>query len=269
VSDSDSILWVSLHNAEGIVPIHLLVENKQRIPRESTDKLIYLQNANNVTVDSFYVPLIKTGKTPKIIAGTSDNRHLLVSNWHSYNVSVLDKLSDYPYARVRNDISLSSIPRGITIDEKAQKSYVAIMGGAAIATLDNNTWTKLADIGVEANPRHIVQDSKSRLLISYNKISKIGCVDPVTGKTLFSASTASQPRTMALSMNKEFLFVTCYSGNRLMVFKVLDDRFQLLTDFSCNGNPVGVDVFEDSYKLQAWVCSYETGTISVFNFKKK
>jgi hypothetical protein len=30
-----------------------------------------------------------------------------------------------------------------------------------------------------------------------------------------------------------------------------------------------VDVFENSEKLEAWVCSYSNGSISVFTFKKK
>jgi DNA-binding beta-propeller fold protein YncE len=270
LSHNDSILWVSLHNAEGVVPIHLLRVNQQKKPLSPSDKLIYLQGPSGKTTDSFYVPLIKTGKTPKVIACTSDDRYLLVSNWHSLDVSVLEMNSQtYPYAQLKTNIPTNRIPRGIVIDTKNKKSYVAIMGGSTLSVIDNNTWTTSGEIQVAANPRHVVQDDKSRLYVSYNKLGKIGCIDPVTGETLFTARTASQPRSMALSKNNQFLFVTCYNGNKLMVFKILEDRFEPVIDMNCSGNPVGVDVFENDNTLEVWVCAYETGTISVYTFEKK
>src|SRR6185295_5696396 len=128
--------------------------------------------------DSFYVPLIKTGKTPKIISRTIDSKYLLVSNWHSYNVSVLEtNINEYPYAKVVSTIPVSSIPRGIVVDDKNNRSYVAIMGGSSIATINNSVWMKVDDINVASNPRHIVIDSSSRLFVSYNRLAKIACVD--------------------------------------------------------------------------------------------
>ena len=74
---------------------------------------------------------------------------------------------------------------------------------------------------------------------------------------------------MALSKNNKFLFVTCYNGNKVMVFKIMEDRFEPVVDITCSGNPVGVDVFENDNTLEVWVCAYETGTISVYTFEKK
>src|SRR5690606_30258981 len=92
LSHDDKILWVSLHNAKGIVPIWL-----DTIRPEIPDSMVNLARLKKIRVfypetarkDSFDVPLIITGKTPKVISRTADNRNLLVSNWHSYNVSVL------------------------------------------------------------------------------------------------------------------------------------------------------------------------------------
>ena len=267
LSHHDSILWVSLHNAGGIVPIRLF--EPQDKPLGKTDKLIYVQNALGKTQDTLYSPIILTGKTPKVISCTSDDRYLMVSNWHSYNVSVLEiNNRTYPFGQVIKNTAVSSIPRGIVMDEAAQKTYVAIMGGSSLAVLDNTTWEKTADIKVASNPRHILQDQQGRLLVSFNSLGQIGCIDPKTGNTLFKASTEAQPRTMALSKSGEYLFVTCYSGNRLMVYKVLEDRFQLMHSLDCPGKPVGVDVYEDQGSVEAWVCSYSSGSISVFKFVK-
>lgn len=270
LSHQDSILWVSLHNAEGIVPIHLHQAMQMKQPKSATDKLIYIQDPKGKTLDSFYVPLIKTGKTPKVIACTKDNRFLLVSNWHSLDVSVLDMMANqYPYGKVRTNIAVPGIPRGIVIDEENQKSYVAIMGGSTLVELDNNTWSKTREIHVGSNPRHVLQDKNSRLFVSFNKTAQVGCIDPKTGNILFKANTASQPRSMILSKNDAFLFVTCYSGNKLMVFKISDTSFVPVAEFDCEGNPVGVDVFEDEAYTEVWVCAYGTGLISVYRFKKK
>ena len=271
LSHDDKILWISLHNAEGIVPIRIdsLDANKKETGKQATKKIRVIYPGRQQK-DSFNVPLIKTGKTPKIISRTSDNKYLLVSNWHSYNVSVLEMDQEqYPYAKIVSTVPVSSIPRGIAVDDKNSRSYVAIMGGASITVINNSVWMKETDIEVASNPRHVVIDSLGRLFVSYNSLAKVACIDGITGKTLFTASTHAQPRTIILSKNHKFLFVTCYSSDYVDVFKINGDSFTKVTSLPCKGHPVGVDIFEDNEKLEAWVCSYSNGTISVFSFKKK
>ncbi len=269
-SNNDKILWVSLHNAGGIVPI--MIDSFQFYPKkiDTTSKHITVIYPRSSQKDSFDVPLIQTGKTPKIISRTGDSKYLLVSNWHSYNVSVLEVNSDqYPYGKVISTIPVASIPRGIIVDDKNYKSYVAIMGGASIIVLNNWVWQKEDELQVASNPRHIVIDTRGRLFVSYNKLAQIACVNAETGKTLFTASTHKQPRTIALSKNKQFLFVTCYSGNMVDVFKINNDGFKKLYSLECKGKPVGVDIYEDNDKLEAWVCTYTNGTINILTFKKR
>jgi DNA-binding beta-propeller fold protein YncE len=270
LSHNDKLLWVSLHNAEGIVPIR--VDSINANPRTATNKLskkITVSYAETNQKDSFYVPLIKTGKTPKIISRSADSKYLLVSNWHSYNVSVLETdTTQYPYAKVISTIPVAAIPRGIVVDDKNKKSFVAIMGGASLAVIDNTTWKKDSLMKVASNPRHIVMDTSGRIFVSYNKLGKISCIDAATCNTLFTASTAAQPRTIMLSKNYKFLFVTCYSSDTVQVFKVNDKSFSKVISLPCKGHPVGVDIFEDNDKLEAWVCSYSNGSITVFTFRK-
>lgn len=273
LSHDDKLLWVSLHNAEGIVPIRVdsIQANGQKPDTlKQRTKKITVVYPGTTQKDSFDVPLITTGKTPKIISRTADSKFLLVSNWHSYNVSVLEMNKDkYPYAKVINTIPVPAIPRGIVVDDKNNKSYVAIMGGASISVINNSVWMKEEDIIVASNPRHIVMDSTSRLFVSYNRLAKIACVDAVTGNTLFTATTHAQPRTIMMSKNQKFLFVTCYSSDYVDVFKINDSNFEKVVSLPCKGHPVGVDIFENNDKLEAWVCSYSNGSISVFSFKKK
>lgn len=281
LSHDDKILWVSLHNAEGIVPIRVdsIGANLSALTTELSGghgekkqavKRVRVVYPGSTQKDSFYVPLIKTGKTPKIISRTANSKYLLVSNWHSYNVSVLETDKDqYPFAKVISTVPVPSIPRGIAVDDKANRSFVAIMGGASLTVINNSVWMKEDEIPVESNPRHIVMDTSDRLFVSYNRLAKIACIDANTGNTLFTASTHAQPRTIILSKNHKFLFVTCYNSDFVDMFKINDDNFEKINSLPCKGHPVGVDIFETDEILEAWVCSYSNGSISVFTFNKK
>lgn len=271
-SHGDAILWISLHNAGGIIPIWVNDFSKNNAVTTAEQKtkpvtVIYPGSANK---DTFRVPLIETGKTPKVIAKTNDSKYLLVSNWHSRNVSVLE-LSDQqmPYGKVISTVPVSAIPRGIAVDDKNNKSYVAIMGGSTLAVIDNETWKGDSIMNVWSSPRHVVMDTSGHLFVSYNSLATIACLDAATGKTLFTAKTHSQPRTIVLSKNHRFIFVTCYSGDMVDVYKINDDNFEKIASLPCGGHPVGVDIFENDDMLEAWVCSYSSGSISVYSFKKK
>jgi len=273
LSHDDRVLWVSLHNAASIVPIPTETGISYREDTSNNrvkQKKIYIEYTGTTNKDSIQVPVIATGATPKIIARTADSKHLLVSNWHSHTVSVLaTDTAAFPYAKTVSTIAVSAIPRGIVVDDQRKKSYVAIMGGKTITVINNDTWAKESDIPVASNPRHIVLTDSGRLLVSYNKLARIACIDPIARKTLFSATTHAQPRTISLSKNNKFLFVTCYSSDVVEVFRINNNNFTRVASFTCAGHPVGVDIFEDDNKLEAWVCSYNNGTINIFSFAKK
>jgi sugar lactone lactonase YvrE len=270
-SHGDEILWISLHNAEGIIPIWV-----KDISKNDTSGLAG-QSAKPVTVhypgtskkDSFNVPLIITGKTPKVIAKTADDKFLMVSNWHSRTVSVLElDPVNYPYGKVIRDIPVSAIPRGIAVDDKNRKTFVAIMGGSTLAVLNNEEWKTDTIVNVWSSPRHVVMDTSGHLFVSYNSIGMVACIDAATNKTLFSISTHSQPRTICLSKNHKFLFVTCYTSDMVDVYKINADSFTKVASLPCAGHPVGVDIFENDNILEAWVCAYSSGSINVYTFKK-
>lgn len=271
-SHGDSILWVSLHNAEGIVPIWVndFSKNNAVTTAEQKTKPVTVIYPGMEKKDTFRVPLIETGKTPKVIARTADSKHLLVSNWHSRTVSVLE-LDDkmMPYGKVISTVPVTAIPRGIAVDDINKKSYVAIMGGSTLAVLNNETWKGDSILNVWSSPRHVVMDTSGHLFVSYNSLGTIACLEAGTGKTLFTASTHSQPRTIVLSKNHKFIFVTCYTNDIVDVYKINPDSFEKVASLPCGGHPVGVDVFENDDTLEAWVCSYSNGSISVYSFKKK
>lgn len=276
-SHDDEILWVSLHNAEGIVPIWVndLTKNSGKVSPEQKTKPVTVIYPGTDKRDSFRVPLIETGKTPKVISKTADSKFLLVSNWHSRTTSVLEmNTAAYPFGKVISTIPVSAIPRGIAVDDKNQKSYIAIMGGASLNVVNNNTWKSDTILNVWSSPRHIVMDTSGHLFVSYNSLGTIDCIDVTSGQSLFTAKTHAQPRTIVLSKNYKFIFVTCYSSDFVDVYKINADNpiaigFEKVASLPCGGHPVGVDIYENDEKLEAWVCSYSSGSINIYSFKKK
>ncbi len=271
-SHGDSILWVSLHNAEGIVPIWVndFSKNNALTTPEQKTKPVTIIYPGSEKRDSFRVPLIETGKTPKVISKTADSKYLLVSNWHSRTTSVLAMdAAVFPYGKVISTIPVSAIPRGIAVDDKNGKSYIAIMGGSSLNVVDNNSWKSESIMNVWSSPRHIVMDTSGHLFVSYNSLGTIACIEAATGKQLFTARTHSQPRTIVLSKNYQFIFVTCYTSDYVDVYKINSDNFEKVASLPCGGHPVGADIYENDDKLEAWVCSYSSGSISIYSFKKK
>ena len=271
-SHGDSILWVSLHNAEGVVPIWVndfSKNNALTTPKQKT-KPVTVIYPGEAKKDSFRVPLIETGKTPKVISRTVDSKYLLVSNWHSRTTSVLEMdAAVFPYGKVISTIPVSAIPRGIAVDDKNGKSYIAIMGGSSLNVVDNNTWKSDTIMNVWSSPRHIVMDNSGHLFVSYNSLGTIACIEAATGKQLFTAKSHAQPRTIVLSKNYQFIFVTCYTSDYVDVYKINSDNFEKVASLPCGGHPVGADIYENDDKLEAWVCSYSSGSISIYSFKKK
>jgi hypothetical protein len=53
------------------------------------------------------------------------------------------------------------------------------------------------------------------------------------------------------------------------VYKINSDNFEKVASLPCGGHPVGADIYEDDEKLEAWVCSYSSGSITIYSFKKK
>jgi len=181
------------------------------------------------------------------------------------------KINDtlYPYGKGFATIKMPDVPRGIAIDEKNKRSFVAIYGSNKISVIRNKNWKIEKNLAVPLNPRHLLLDTSGRLFASFSVLSQIACIQPTTGKLLFKATTHEQPRTIALSKNQKFLFVTCYEGNTLDVFKINRNSFSRIFSIKCIGKPVGVSLYEDQEMLEAWVCNYMVGNIKVLQFKKE
>ena len=200
---------------------------------------------------------IKVGAVPKYVAVSPDNKYVLVTNWCSGDVSVVDVAHGKELLR----IDLGPHPRGIVIDKNSQHAYIAIMGGTHIADLNlsNLKLSWLVKVGV--TPRHLCLDPVDNryLYATLNNEGNVVKVDLVTNKVVKKCYSGKAPRSMTISDDGAYLYVVNYLSNTVSKIRTAD---MVVTEKQkTNQHPIGITY--DADKQNIWVACY-SGSIMVF-----
>jgi YVTN family beta-propeller protein len=257
-SENGRLLWISLHNAEGVVVYD--TEDALVPPDQAPcEKVRITDFVNNKSYEQRLIK-IKTGKTPKVIKVTPDGRYALVANWHSSSVSVVDTKQFATIKNIRLGGKNGYIPRGIAISADSQRAYVANMGGGTISVIDLATLEVIDDISATANPRHIVlAKDQHTLYISDNILGKILAFDLLAKKKVKEATVGKMARTIALSPDEKYIFGVSHEEGKLLVIDTASFEIIYKKDFPF---PMGLAITPDGKQL--WVTSYQLGKIEVF-----
>ncbi len=200
--------------------------------------------------------VVQVGAVPKYVAVTPDNSRVLVTNWSSGDLSVIDTKLNKEIKRV----DLGRFPRGIVVDKYGEFAYVAIMGDTKIAKLNLEDYSIQWLEHIGRNPRHLCLSPDNQFLyVSLNgegKIAKIKLSDMSLTKT----STGRLPRSMEISADGRFLYVVNYGSNELA--KVETEDMTVVTKAKTKSKPIGVTV--DDAKNNVWTACY-SGKIMVFH----
>ncbi|UBF26956.1 YncE family protein [Kovacikia minuta CCNUW1] len=200
--------------------------------------------------------VVKVGAVPKFVATTPSDRYVLVSNWCSWDVSVVDTHKNKEIRRIQ----LGPYPRGIAIDRKSEKAYVAVMGSYDIAVINLKDFSVkwLKDIG--HSPRHLNIDPEGKYLYAtLNGEGQVAKIDLSTGTVVSKIATGEAPRSMAISADGQFLYVVNYNSDS--VSKVRTRDMKVVQTVSVNPAPIGITY--DAKTHQVWVACY-SGSILVF-----
>ena len=254
-------LWISLHNAGGVVVWDLedTLKTIEHYPHRKVS-LKYMETGNVKTGDLLF---IETGKTPKVIEKSRDGRYLFVANWHSNNVSVIDISGGDPFTWKKiTDIPTGRIPRGIAVSEDNKLLYIAEMSSDRIRIVEMDTWKKTGFIHAGLNPRHLVIKD-NYLYASINISGKVVKIDLKAEKVIKSSKTGRLARTLAISPDGKYVFVVSYRDNILDVFQA--DNLKRLYRLKTGYEPVGLAIYQDGNTIEAWVSCY-SGRIDIFTF---
>jgi YVTN family beta-propeller protein len=200
----------------------------------------------------------QVGQVPKYVAATPDGRLVLVTNWCSYDLSVLSPRTLKELRRIR----LGTYPRGIAVDPRSRTAYVAVMGSTRIAVVDLRSFAVRWIEGVGSGPRHLVIDPAGRwLYATLNGEGRVAKVDLRTRRVVARVATGSAPRSMTIAEDGRSLYVVNYQSGTVSKLRTADMR--VLQVVRTNRHPIGIAHDLHGRAGYVWVACY-TGTIMVF-----
>jgi YVTN family beta-propeller protein len=213
---------------------------------------VYRIDVASHTIDQ----VIPVGSVPKYVATTPDGRYVLVTNWCTYDLSVIDVAAGREVQR----LPIGRYPRGIAVSPDSRTAYVAIMGGREIKVVDLSSFAvgTFADVG--GGPRHIVIDPDgSFLYVTLNKDGRIAKVDARTGAVVAKVATGSAPRSMDISADGQSLYVVNYESSTMS--KVTTADMAEVQELPTAYHPIGITY--DRGTGRVWVACYG-GEIEIF-----
>ncbi len=215
---------------------------------------LYRVNLANYEIDNVY----PVGSVPKVVEVTPDNKFVLVSNWCSYDLTVISIASQ----KVVKTIKIGRYPRGIAVSNDSKFAYVAEMGGSRIHVINLEDFS-ITYIPIGSNPRAIVlSPDNSMMYVTMNLSGKVASWDLINNKAGKSVKTGKAARSLAISSDGTALFVVNFISNTISKVRTSDMKvFQSIK--ACN-EPIGITY--DSPTSRTWVACYG-GAIKIYDNK--
>jgi YVTN family beta-propeller protein len=222
-------------------------------PSDGYDRsYVYRVDVKTLKIDN----VILVGSVPKYVATTPDGRYVIVTNWCTFDASIIDVATQQEVER----IPLGPYPRGIVVTPDSRTAYVAVMGSTTIARIDLTNFTTSWIYGVGSGPRHLVlSPDGTTLYATLNGEGRVAKIDPVAGRVLAKVATGSNPRSMTISADGKYLFVVNYESGTMSKLDAitLADVQTVRTGY----HPIGITY--DRQTNDVWVANY-TGSIMIF-----
>ena len=223
--------------------------------KDRDPSFVYRVNTSSFAIDQ----VVLVGAVPKYLAVSPDNKYIVVSNFCSLDVSIIDVSSGKEVQRI--DVGLH--PRGIAITHDSSTAYVTVMGGGIIVAIDLQDFTTRTITSAGFTPRHLVLSPDSSVLyITNNKAGQIRAINPLADTLIKSVATGTEPRTMVMSDDGLSLYVVNYQSDTMV--KVRTSDMQVIQTLKTGHHPVGITY--DAQLRRVWVANY-TGSLWVFEDK--
>ena len=215
------------------------------------DSLLYRIDTATLEIDA----VVPVGAVPKYVAVTPDDETVLVTNWCSYDVSIIDAAT----ATERHRVPIGAYPRGVAVSADSSTAYIAVMGTRDIVVLDldDRSMGSLPDIG--QGPRHLVLDPDGQALYATLNIEGVVARIDLDTREVRKVDTGQAPRSMVISPDGRALYVVNYHSSTLT--KVATEDMSVLETVEVDPQPIGITYDDDTHEV--WVAHY-SGTIAVF-----
>ncbi|MFT5823567.1 MAG: YVTN family beta-propeller protein [Crocinitomix sp.] len=244
-----NFLWVSNYNMSGGEFTNPGCD--ACIGKDYDPSFLYKIDTKNFTIAN----VIEVGSVPKFLAISPDEKTLIVSNWVSSDVSIIDLETEKEVKR----ITVGAHPRGVAITQDSKFAYVTVMGSTKIAEVNLLDYTVDYVTDVGRSPRSVLlADNDSTLYVSLNSSNEILKYNRFS-KTKNYCKTDGGPRSMTLSPDEKSLYVVNYFED--VFTKINTDSMQIEAVIPTSSKPIGIcGNWADS---EIWVACY-SGKIEVF-----
>ena len=194
------------------------------------------------------------GKMSKVIAQSHDGKIVIVSNWHSQDISFISA----EYKKLLFKVSLGSTPRGMVFSPDNSYIYATIFDEPVIAVIDIYKRKIVKQFNLyDGNGalRHVLYHNK-RLYVSDMARGRLNIIDEESGKLIKSAYVGSNLNTIVFSPDKKLIFVSSRGKNNPedyifegpefgSVSMLSADTLSLLGRVWGRNQPTGLDVSPD------------------------
>ena len=221
-------------------------------PSSGTDhSFTYRLNLESMKIDHVY----PVGAVPKVVAVTPDGGRVLVTNWCSWDMNVINAAT----GKVVRTMPLGAYPRGIAVSKDGRFAMVAIMGSSHLLRVDlRNYRTRQIEVG--SGPRAVaLSDDATTAYVTLNAEGKVAKVNLRTG-AVARASTGNAPRSLTRSTDGTALYVVNYESGT--VSKLNSRTMRVLQTINACVHPIGITY--EPVTRRVWVACY-TGEILVFD----
>ena len=237
--------WVSNYSmyGDGFLP-----EGKDACvgPEGISDSYLYKVDTKSLEITD----VVEVGAVPKYVATTHDGSQVLVTNWCSMDLTVVDAKT----GKVTETIPLGGKhPRGIAVSPDDETAYVALMGDDRTVRVDLDAGSVEDFATTGDGPRHLLTSPDGETVyISNNGEGTVSEVDAESGEVTREVTVGNQPRSMTMSPDGGALYVGNYGSSTMS--KINAEDFEVTHTEKVDELPIGI-TYEPT-KKRVWVASY-------------
>ena len=220
--------------------------------------LVYRVNTQSYAIEK----AVPVGAVPKYVAVTPDGRRVLVTNWCSADLSVIDTATSTEVARIP---LRGEHPRGIATSPDSRTAYIALMGSDRLVRVDLASGAVLDYARTGDGPRHVVSSPDGRFLyVTNNGDGTVSKLERSTGRVLQWVRTGKEPRSLAISSDGGAVYSVNYESSTVTKLRTSD--LLAVDEVVTDHHPIGI-TYEPTRK-SVWVACYG-GSILVFDDSRR
>lgn len=242
-------LWVSNYNMTGGEFTNPGCDDC--IGKDYDPGFLYKINTENQLIES----VVKVGAVPKFLALAPNEKMLLVSNWVSSDISVVNLEAEKEIKR----ITVGPHPRGIAVSNDNKTAFVTLMGSTKLAEVNLETFDVSYIPNLGKSPRSVLLAAHdSVLFVSFNSSNTILKYNRFSTEATY-CKTLAGPRSMTLTPDENYLYVVNYFDDAFT--KIKTSNMTVEAEIKTASKPIGI--CGNWSEAEIWVACY-SGKIEIF-----